>query len=139
MTSKNHLLVAVDFDGTCVLHKYPQVGTDVPHAERVIKRLVEEAGARIILYTMRSNDGPDGNCLEQAVEWFNEKGIRLYGVNQNPTQHRWTSSPKVYAQMYIDDAAVGCPLAETGWPEDRPYVDWQAVERSLESRGILKR
>ncbi|MFN5345612.1 MAG: hypothetical protein ACK44N_01860 [Bacteroidota bacterium] len=46
-----------------------------------------------------------GNYLTEAVNWFNENGIPLYGILTNPTQHTWTTSPKTYAQLYIDDAA----------------------------------
>lgn len=122
-------IFAIDFDGTCVTHEYPDVGTDVPHAVRVLTELYQR-GHQLILWTMRS-----GEFLQDAVRWFNAQRIPLYGVNKNPAQNKWTDSPKAYAQMYIDDAALGCPLILP--PEGRPYVDWLEVERLLKEQHIL--
>jgi hypothetical protein len=120
--------IAVDFDGTVVTHAYPHIGEDID-AVPVLKRLVK-AGHSIILSTMRS--GPE---LAEAVAWFKKHQIPLFGVNENPTQKSWTSSPKVYAQLLIDDTALGCPLIYIDG--QRPFVDWATVEISLESGGYL--
>jgi len=128
----NKPILAVDFDGTCVKHTYPDVGDDVPHAVRVLKRIVTETRLQIILWTMRS-----GKPLEEAVEWFKARGIPLYAVNENPEDRTWTTSPKVYANLYIDDSALGCPLI-VPW-RSRPYVDWLKIEQLLEEREILPR
>ena len=84
MTTMNSgLTIAIDFDGTCVTHEYPYLGTDIG-AEPVLKELVA-AGHKLILYTMRSDK------LEKiAVEWFKERNIPLYAVNINPEQKKWT-------------------------------------------------
>lgn len=116
------VVIAVDFDGTCVTHEFPKVGREVG-APRVLRRLVLE-GASLILFTMRS-----GEHLLDAEKWFAKHGIPLYGVNRNPTQD-WTESPKAYAQIYIDDAALGAPLRK-GLPGERPFINWEAVERML--------
>jgi len=115
-------IFAVDFDGTLAMHEYPGIGPEVPGAIDVLRGL-QSNGHKIILYTMRS-----GEALRQAVDWVTERGIHLYGANENPDQGSWTSSPKVYAHHYIDDAAVGCPLVYG--EHNRPYVDWDKV-RSL--------
>ena len=124
------MYIAIDFDGTCVTHEYPEVGKDIG-AVPVLKRLMD-AGHKLILNTMRS-----GNELADAIQWFTDNDLLIYGVNVNPTQKRWTTSPKVYAQLYIDDAALGCPLIMNPDFSNRPYVDWEAVEVYLESGGIL--
>ena len=98
------MTIAIDFDGTCVMHEYPKIGKENEGCVDVLKELVRE-GHKLILYTMRS-----GKTLKQAVDWFKERGIPLWGINENPTQSAWTFSPKIYANMYIDDAACGCPL-----------------------------
>lgn len=116
------LVIAVDFDGTCVTHEYPNIGKSIG-AEKTLKRIVEEGG-KLILYTMRS-----GTELEEAEQWFIKNQIPLFGVQKNPAQSAWTKSPKCYASIYIDDAALGCPLIEE--TEERPYVDWQKVEALL--------
>lgn len=123
------MIIAVDFDGTCVTHMYPKVGKETG-ATLVLKKLTEQ-GHQLILYTMRS-----GKELQDAVEWFKERDLPLWGVNQNPEQKKWTSSPKVYAELYIDDAALGAPFKfdpESG----RGYVDWERVHSFLRLRGII--
>ncbi len=116
------MIIAIDFDGTCVTHKYPIVGKEIG-AVPVIKALVDR-GDKIILFTMRS-----GKCLEDAVNWFKGNNIPLFGINQNPEQHTWTSSPKPYAHIYIDDAALGVPLIEN--KNERPFVNWFEVAHLL--------
>lgn len=121
--------IAVDFDGTCVNHEYPHIGKDNPYCIEVLKAL-NKKGHKLILFTMRG-----GNELEEAVDWFRKNEVDLYGINTNPTQSFWTLSPKAYAQVYIDDAALGCPLDYKG--HYRPRVDWYNVETLLRSQGIL--
>ena len=77
------------------------------------------------------------DLLVSLCELMKENGIELYGANKNPTQKRWTNSPKVYAHLYIDDAALGCPLKMDLSISDRPFVDWEAVSRLLKDNGIL--
>jgi hypothetical protein len=127
---QDKLIVGVDFDGTPVTHEYPFVGEEVVGAVTVLKALVKE-GHKLMLWTMRS--GPQ---LEDAVYWFKKNGIELWGINENPEQHTWTKSKKQYANLYIDDAALGCPLI---YPEDgsRPYVNWEKVHEILVMTGVL--
>lgn len=124
------MYIAIDFDGTCVTHDYPRIGKEIGATE-VLKRLVE-AGHKLILNTMRSDKE-----LQDAVNWFKKNGIELYGVNENPTQKRWTNSPKVYAHMYIDDAALGCPLINAPELSNKPFVDWDSIDLQLIQRGII--
>lgn len=131
--------IAVDFDGTVANHVYPYIGQDVPDAVPVLRELVQ-VRTPLILLTMRSHQERDPKSglttLQAAVRWFEEREIPLFGVNENPTQSVWTSSRKVYANMYIDDSALGCPLREfVGF--QRPAVDWVRVRGLLVERGIL--
>ena len=125
------LYIGIDFDGTCVTHEYPRVGKDIG-AVPVLKKLTD-SGHLLILNTMRS-----GRELDDAVQWFIDNDIPLYGVNENPTQKSWTASPKVYAHLYIDDAALGCPLKMDNAVSDRPFVNWDAVEEHLMLNRIIK-
>lgn len=118
------LIICVDFDGTCVTHEYPDVGKEIGATE-VLKEITN-AGHRIILFTMRS-----GKELQDAVDWFKERDIPLFGINENPEQHTWTSSPKPYAHLYIDDAAFGCPMKRDKTLCDRPFVNWDIIKTSL--------
>lgn len=146
------MIIAIDFDGTCVTHEFPKVGKEIG-APEVLKKLVEN-GHQLVLWTMRSDRGSGtvdknitdedpgiypkySNYLTQAVEWFKKHGIPLYGIQSNPTQREWTDSPKAYAHLYIDDSALGIPLKyESG--ESRPYVDWEKVKHLLVNMGYIK-
>ena len=124
------MIIAIDFDGTCVTHDFPNIGKDIG-AIPVLKALLDK-GHELILFTMRSGIG-----LYEAVKWFKEQNIRLYGVQYNPTQTQWTCSNKCYAQIYIDDAALGCPLKTDLALSERAFVDWGTVEKLLKKRQVL--
>lgn len=123
------MVVGIDFDGTCVKHAYPEVGEEIG-AARWLKHFTNQ-GHKLVLFTMR-----DKKELQDAVDWFSKHDIPLYGVQVNPTQKRWTTSPKAYAQLYIDDAALGAPLINYGDGE-RDHVDWSvAGPMACEVMGI---
>jgi len=118
------MIIAVDFDGTCVDHRYPDIGEDAPFATQTLNELAAN-GHLLILWTMRS-----GEFLGEAIDWFRCRGIPLYGIQKNPAQAGWTSSPKCHANVYIDDAAFGAPMIH---PEGfaRPCIDWRRVHAVL--------
>jgi|TARA_R110000868_G_scaffold74337_5_gene214939 hypothetical protein len=145
--------ICIDFDGTCTTHEYPNIGIEIGAAEVLLK--LTKKGHRLILFTMRS-DGP----LKEAYNWFERNKIPVYGVQSNPTQIMWTKSPKAFGHLYIDDAALGCPLTREriklkedtvayfthGNEEEgldkyhkpkRDYVDWKKVEELLIKQEIL--
>jgi hypothetical protein len=142
------MLIAIDFDGTCVTHEFPKVGKDIG-AIPVLKKLVKN-NHQLILFTMRSNRpianptkdisimDVTGMFLNDAINWFKLNEIPLYGINTNPNQLNWTTSPKAYAELYIDDATLGCPLKTDLEISDRPFVDWKKVEDILIAKGIIK-
>ena len=47
------MTIAIDFDGTCVTHEYPNIGREIEGCVDVLNELVRE-GQKLILYTMRS-------------------------------------------------------------------------------------
>jgi len=138
-------IIAVDFDGTCVTHKFPKIGKDIG-AESVLKELVAN-GHKLILWTMRSDiedvSSDDdwvyphgGTYLSDAIEWMNNRNIPLWGINENPTQNSWTTSPKAHADLYIDDLALGIPTIKEA--NSSPYVDWQTVRKLLVLGGYIR-
>jgi hypothetical protein len=141
------MTINIDFDGTCVTHSFPQIGKSIGAAP-VLKKLTD-AGHQLILFTMRSNRitfkeinhhiVPDtkGTFLNDAIQWFIDNDIPLYAVQSNPDQHNWTESPKSYAEMMIDDSALGCPLKYDPELSGRPFVDWIKVEEILIKSGII--
>ena len=71
------MTIAVDFDGTIVEHRYPQIGEEIPFATATLKMLINERH-RLILWSVR-----EGKLLEEAVEWCRERGVEFYAVNRD--------------------------------------------------------
>lgn len=124
------MYIGIDFDGTCVTHSYPNIGRDIMSVP-VLKKLVQN-GHQLILFTMRSD-----KTLEDAVNWFKENDIPLFGIQTNPTQSSWTKSPKAYCHLYIDDAGLGCPLKYDITLSDRAFVDWEKTNMMLIESGVI--
>ena len=119
--------IALDFDGTLADHEYPRIGKTAPGAVEWVKKW-KAAGALIILWTMRS-----GDFLVDAVNWCHDRDIKLDSINAGIGDRSWTDSDKAYANVYVDDAAFGCPLIENNKTGGRPMVDWSIV-----GPGVLK-
>ena len=93
-------VIAVDFDGTLCVNKYPKIGE--PNKE-LIKQLEEERkkGTAVILFTCR-----DGQKLKDAVKWCAGQGLKFDRVNDNlPERIRAYrgNTRKISADVYIDD------------------------------------
>lgn len=127
--------ILIDFDGTCVTHDFPEIGRDIG-AVPVLKKLVQNGRNRLILFTMRS-DREDRNYLSEAVQWFKDNEIPLYGIQENPTQKQWTTSPKAYGQLIIDDICLGIPLKFDESLSDRNFIDWESVRKLLVNKGLI--
>lgn len=125
-------VIAIDFDGTISEHQFPAIGPPVPGAIEWMQKF-QELGASLLLWTMRSDGQDVGDVLTRAIEFCRSRGVEFDGHNVNPDQHTWTSSPKMYAQVYIDDNAFGCPLLANPREGGRPYVDWSVVGPAVEA------
>lgn len=99
------MIIAVDFDGTIVEHRYPQIGREKPFVIATLKRLQAERNL-LILWSVR-----EGRLLEEAVAFCRERGLEFYAVNSNTPEDESDTpvarSRKVSADMYIDDRNVG--------------------------------
>ena len=98
------MLIAVDFDGTIVEHKYPAIGREIPFATETLKHLIRD-GHRLILWTIRH-----GRTLQEAIDWCKERGVEFYAVNSDYAEQDVANeerSPKVKCDIYIDDRNVG--------------------------------
>ena len=96
-------VIAVDFDGTLCVNKWPEIGA--PN-RTVIDRLKaqQRAGDRVILWTCR-----EGALLDKALQWCANYGIRFDAVNNNLPERirQYGDNPrKVSADEYWDDKAV---------------------------------
>ena len=118
------MIIAIDFDGTIVKWKYPEIGKPVPRAFRAMKKLQAE-GNYLILLSMRKTE-----LLNAAIDFCRKHGVVFWAINCCPTQISWTDSNKIHAGAYIDDYAVGCPLI---YPKNgHPYVNWPEIMEQLE-------
>ncbi|MCH2213903.1 MAG: hydrolase [Flavobacteriales bacterium] len=108
MISEDSLKIAIDFDGTIVEHKYPEIGEEMLFAFDTLKAL-QEKGHKLILWTYRS-----GRRLEEAVEYCESKGIKFYSINSSYPEEVMNEeiSRKIDADLFIDDRNVGGFL---GW------------------------
>jgi hydroxymethylpyrimidine pyrophosphatase-like HAD family hydrolase len=73
----NSKVIAIDFDGTIVEHKFPKIGKEMRFAFMTLKAL-QQKGHKLILWTIRT-----GNQLEDAVNYCKENGIEFYAINNN--------------------------------------------------------
>lgn len=95
--------IAVDFDGTIVENKYPEIGKERPFALRTLRAL-QEKGFLLILWTCRT-----GKDLEDAVEFCRKGGVTFYAVNANYEGEEFAEdvSRKINADIFIDDHNYG--------------------------------
>ena len=106
--TKESKIIAVDFDGTIVEHRYPKIGKEMLFAFSTLKAL-KNKGHQLILWTFR-----DGELLEEAVQYCKENGVEFYAVNKSYPEEQYDSSisRKINADIFIDDRNVGGFL---GW------------------------
>lgn len=99
------MTIAVDFDGTIVTNRYPQIGSEKPFAVQTLKMLQKE-GHHLILWTCRRDEE-----LVDALNWCKERGLDFYAVNRDfPEEDDRTSlsyTRKIKADMFIDDRNLG--------------------------------
>lgn len=100
---KQNLTIAVDFDGTIVSHKYPEIGKELPFATDTLRAL-QKKGHKLILWTYRA-----GKELDDAVQFCLSKGVEFYAVNKNYPEEKMSAkiSRKILADLYIDDRNFG--------------------------------
>lgn len=131
MAQKKIATFGIDFDGTLAEHGHGmKISDEVPDAISVCKELIE-FGHKLILNTCRG-----GKDLLAAKDWCLSKGLKFYAYNNNPGQRSWTTSPKIFADIYIDDRCLGCPLIFPGKGR-RPYVDWKVIRKVLVDNQLL--
>ena len=114
------MVIAVDFDGTIVEHKYPAIGRELPFATETLRMLIRDRH-KLILWSVR-----EGRLLDEAVEWCRERGVEFYAVNRDyPEESREhdSFSRKLKADLFIDDRNIG------GLP------DWGTISQMVRDRS----
>ena len=127
MGTGGKMIIAVDFDGTVVEHKFPDIGDPIAGAIDTIKELID-AGHQIILWTCREDHPTDASRqhLTEAVYYMEVYDIELYGINEAPAPIEFRdftpdgmSGRKVCADIYIDDKNFG------------GFVPWSTIRNTL--------
>lgn len=96
-------ILAVDFDGTLVENKFPNIGDFHEEILDAVKAY-QKQGWKIILWTCRTDE-----TLAEAVKVCSERGLIFDAVNDNlpeVQQYFGGSTRKVFANFYWDDRSA---------------------------------
>ena len=123
------MIIAVDFDGTIVEHKYPSIGEELPFATSTLRMLADQKH-RLVLWTVRR-----GKLLEEAVEWCRKRGVEFYAVNKNFPEEVVEGNDgfcKINADIFIDDRNLGgIPDWGTIYKMITEKKDWKSIYGSM--------
>lgn len=99
------MIIAVDFDGTIVEHRYPEIGEERVFATDTLKALIRD-GHQLVLWSVR-----EGQLLDDAVNWCRERGVEFYAINKDfpeeDVQNNIHYSRKLKVDLFIDDRNIG--------------------------------
>lgn len=100
--SEKSYIIALDFDGTLVEDKFPDIG-EPNQALFSCAKMWQSKGAKLILWTCRDNER-----LRAAISFCYGQGLVFDAVNENlpEIQEKYGGDTrKVFADIYIDDKA----------------------------------
>ncbi len=98
----DHLIRAVDFDGTLCYSNWPELGEPNVPLINYLKRWRAQ-GNKLILWTCRA-----GDALDSAVSWCCAQNLEFDAVNDNLpeiVEKYGNNSRKITCDYYIDDRA----------------------------------
>ena len=127
------MIIAVDFDGTIVDHKYPEIGELIPGAKETIQAL-QENGHRVFLWTMRGHRETGRDTLQEAIDFLQRNGIDIKYINRSPAQ--FSTSKKQYANIYLDDSSFGAPW-RSRVKNNSIAFDWREVAEVFYGDGLI--
>ncbi|MCF8380914.1 MAG: hypothetical protein K9H49_15175 [Bacteroidales bacterium] len=134
--------ISIDFDGTIVEHKYPEIGKEMLFAFDTLKAL-QKQGHLLVLWTIRV-----GKELEEAVEFCRKNGVEFYAVNKNYPEEVFDEnevSRKINADIFIDDRNIG---GFPGWgeiyfmlhPDENPGLEEEfRMLKNSKKKSLLKK
>jgi len=118
------LVIAIDFDGTIVTDKYPDIGFLKRNAKEVINKLYDE-GHDIIINSCRQ-----GREEREMVEFLIDNEIKFNAVNENlcyRIEEYDNDCRKIGADVYIDDKAYPCNI-----------INWNKIYRFITRKANRK-
>lgn len=102
------MIIAVDFDGTVVEHKFPEIGTILPGVKETMFKIIQMfPDTTFILWTCRT-----GIHLAEAEMFCKGRNLPFMYYNENAHHLSFKPVPKIYADIYIDDHNLG----QAGFP-----------------------
>ena len=114
------MTIAVDFDGTIVEHRYPEIGPEKPFATETLRMLIRDRH-QLVLWTVRT-----GRLLDEAIAWCRDRGVEFWAVNRDfpeeDIEKNEHYSRKLRVDMFIDDRNLG------GLP------DWGTIYRMISEK-----
>ncbi|MGX1024925.1 BT0820 family HAD-type phosphatase [Flavobacterium sp. CS20] len=125
--------IAIDFDGTIVENKYPDIGKPKIFAFETLKKLQED-GYLLVLWTFRY-----GKRLNEAIEFCESYGIEFYAVNKSYPEEEFNiekMSRKIDADIFIDDRNIGGMLS---WGEIYQTITKEKIETEKPKKGFLSK
>ena len=102
--TRGRKVIAIDFDGTLSMGKYPACGPANTKLVELLKRLMadpSEVRPYYVLWTSRT-----AAELEKAVIWCGEQGLKFDGINKPPKETAADYTRKMWADLYVDDRAM---------------------------------
>ncbi len=117
--------IYLDFDGTMVLHRFPDIGEEVPGAVETVKELID-AGHEVILNTYRAEIGLAE--LHAAIDWLRQRGIEAKFIKAKIYSPVFGEFDK---DFFIDDQPMNAPIGITGavnWRVVREYFGLKQIE-----------
>jgi hypothetical protein len=141
MVMDSPLKIAIDFDGTIVEHKYPEIGKEIMFAFQTLRAL-QDQGHQLILWTYRT-----GKELDDAVEYCRRNGIEFYAINSSYPEEVFDEdydSRKIDADLFIDDRNLG-GLPSWGEiyqminPDEKPTLEEEIKSLTQNKKSIFKK
>lgn len=118
------MIIAVDFDGTIVKHRYPEIGEEIPFAIETLKQLIRDRH-QLILWSVR-----EGKLLDDAIAYCRDRGVEFYAANKDfPEENKGMNqhySRKLKADLFIDDRNIG------GLP------DWGTIYKMITEKKTME-
>lgn len=112
--------ILIGFDGICVLHSYPNRGSDIKGAQSVLEELIQN-GHHLILLADKNTEGKP-----EVISWFRKRGLRLHEVVSNNEQ------------FIINKDNEEIPIINNEYISREPFVNWKKLRTVLVEKEILK-
>lgn len=102
-------IIAVDFDGTIVEDRFPDIGEPYHTVIDMLCYLKQRDDLKLILWTCRTDNNENEKYLTEAIEFCSNHGLEFDAINDNiqETKDYFGQNPrKIFASYYLDDRNI---------------------------------